>query len=118
MMIADVPQTEVLNSPPVSSIPKSIMRAPPLDPASPTPGHMYLPIPGSSARLKTGQGLAPNTDIGDRFPPDKGNLSEQELDAYFLAYEASIKELEGLLAGQMEKVNRRTLSHLSALGTD
>lgn len=94
------------------------MRAPPLDPANPTPGHAFLPIPAASARLKTGQGLAPHTETADRFPPDASNLSEQDLDAYFLAYEASIKELEGLLTGPMEKVNRRTLSHLSALGTD
>lgn len=53
-----------------------------------------------------------------RFPPDGGNLTEQELDPYFLAYEASIKELEQLLVGPLEKVNRRTLSHLSSLAAD
>ncbi len=53
-----------------------------------------------------------------RFPNDSTNLSEQELDPYFTTYEASIKELETLLAGPMEKVNRRTLSHLSSLATD
>ncbi|KAK1828427.1 mRNA capping enzyme alpha subunit-like protein [Podospora conica] len=110
--------TEVLNSHPVASIPKSIMRAPPLDPANPTPGHAFLPIPAASARLRTGQGQAPHAETADRFPPDASSLSEQELDPYFLAFEASIKELEGLLTGPMEKVNRRTLSHLSALGTD
>ena len=52
------------------------------------------------------------------FPPEGVSLSEQELDPYFSAYEASIKELEALLTGPMEKVNRRTLSHLSSLATD
>jgi hypothetical protein len=33
-------------------------------------------------------------------------------------FEASSKELESLLQGSMEKVNRRTLSHLSSWGTD
>jgi hypothetical protein len=40
------------------------------------------------------------------------------LDTYFISYEASIKELENLLTGPMEKVNRRTLSHLSSLAAD
>ncbi|VZH88308.1 unnamed protein product [Fusarium fujikuroi] len=45
--------SEVLHSHPVSSIPKSILKAPPLDPANPTPAHSYLPIPAASAKLKT-----------------------------------------------------------------
>lgn len=53
-----------------------------------------------------------------RFPPDAHNLTEQELDPYFIAFESSIKELENLLAGPMEKVNRRTLSHLTSLASD
>jgi hypothetical protein len=53
-----------------------------------------------------------------RFPPESATLSEQELDPYFTAFEASIKDLENLLVGPIEKVNRRTLSHLSALGSD
>lgn len=61
------------------------------------------------------RGSAPG--IG-RFPPESSSLSEQELDPYFLSFEASIKELETLLTGPMEKVNRRTLSHLSSLASD
>lgn len=53
-----------------------------------------------------------------RFPPDTTIHSEQDLDPYFVSFEASTKELEQLLTGPMEKVNRRTLSHLSALATD
>ncbi|KAK4188694.1 mRNA capping enzyme alpha subunit-like protein [Podospora australis] len=112
---------EVMNSHPVSSIPKSIMRAPPLDPANPTPGHNHLPIPATSAKLKSGPPSTPTTEPGAvfaRFPPDSGNLSEQELDPYFTGYEASAKDLEALLTGPMEKVNRRTLSHLSNLAMD
>jgi hypothetical protein len=40
------------------------------------------------------------------------------LDPYFVSFESSSKELENLLQGSMEKVNKRTLSHLSALGED
>jgi hypothetical protein len=66
----------------------------------------------SSSSVQTG-----NHIIG-RFPPESSNLSEQELDQYFIAYESSIKELEQLLMGPMEKVNKRTLSHLSSLAVD
>jgi len=53
-----------------------------------------------------------------RFPPDSSQLSEQDLDPYFISFEASIKELEQLLTGPMEKVNRRSLSHFSSLASD
>ncbi|KAL1842407.1 hypothetical protein VTJ49DRAFT_5366 [Mycothermus thermophilus] len=114
---------EVLHSPPLANIPKSIMKAPPLDPANPTPGHEFLPVPGSSAKLKSAPAAPPpdtttNAQVFARFPPDSNNLSEQELDPYFTAFETSIRELEALLMGSMEKVNRRTLSHLSALASD
>ncbi|KAJ9425174.1 mRNA capping enzyme, catalytic domain-containing protein [Fusarium oxysporum] len=118
---------EVLHSHPVSSIPKSILKAPPLDPANPTPAHSYLPIPAASAKLKTVAGTNHDNSSGHiqagphafgRFPPEGHNLGEQELDPYFISYESSIKELEQLLTGPMEKVNRRTLSHLSSLAAD
>lgn len=116
----------MLNSHPVASIPKSVLKAPPLDPANPTAAHHHLPIPSSSAKLKaSGAGNVDNTamtgqgsQVFGRFPPESHHLSEHELDPYFIAYEASIKELESLLTGPMEKVNRRTVSHLSSLASD
>ncbi|KAH7170511.1 hypothetical protein EDB81DRAFT_753021 [Dactylonectria macrodidyma] len=119
--------SEVLHSHPVASIPKSVLKAPPLDTANPSAAHSYLPIPPVSAKLKTIAGPNHDTSSGaiqagphafGRFPPETHNLSEQELDPYFISYEASIKELELLLTGPMEKVNRRTLSHLSSLAAD
>lgn len=122
------------------SIPKSIMKAPPLDTAHPTPAHHYLPVPSSSAKLKsTGNMTAsgtpavpptfaatpstaahtiPGPQVFGRFPPSSQNLSEQDLDPYFANFETSTRDLELLLQGPMEKVNRRTLAHLSALGVD
>lgn len=117
---------EVLHSHPIASIPKSVFKAPPLDPANPTPAHSYLPVPATSAKLKS-QAMGPGVEAAfgtssnpglARFPPENANLSEQELDPYFTSFEQSIKELEQLLAGPMEKVNRRTLSHLSSLASD
>ncbi|KAI0971718.1 hypothetical protein F4678DRAFT_72633 [Xylaria arbuscula] len=124
----NVSWNEVLHSHPLSSIPKSILKAPPLDTANPTPAHAYLQVPSSSAKLKNAANPPP-TPVFDgssaiasqtlrRFPPDDRDLSEHELDPYFIAFESSIKELENALMGPMEKVNRRTLSHLSALATD
>lgn len=120
--------SEVLHSHPISSIPKLVIKAPPLDPANPTPAHSYLPTPSSSAKLKApvNQPPAPVFDstqtiasqVLRRFPPDAHGLTEQELDPYFIAFESSIKELENLLAGPMEKVNRRTLNHLTSLASD
>ncbi|KAJ2904597.1 hypothetical protein MKZ38_007576 [Zalerion maritima] len=117
---------EVIHSAPVSNIPKSIMKAPPLDTANPTPAHEFLPVPSGSAKLKGVNGAAPpnafegspGAQVFRRFPPDSAQLSEHELDPYFVSFEQSIKELEQLLTGPMEKVNRRTVSHLSQLSSD
>lgn len=116
----------MLHSHPIASIPKSVFKAPPLDPANPTQAHSYLPVPAASAKLKS-QAIGPGAEAAfgtssnpglARFPPENANLSEQELDPYFTSFEQSIKELEQLLSGPMEKVNRRTLSHLSSLASD
>lgn len=133
-------KNELLSSPPVSNIPKQVLKAPPLDAANPTQAHNYLPVPSSSAKLKTNSATSssgtptsppnfnaqPSTaahstsgpQIFGRFPPESKSLSEEELDPYFVNFESSSKELESLLQGSMEKMNRRTLSHLVALGDD
>ncbi|RDW65290.1 sorting nexin-like protein-41 [Coleophoma crateriformis] len=134
--------SEVLHSHPISSIPKSTLKAPPLDPANPTPAHAYLPIPASSAKLKGAststvnpQGMpntpsdymaspsaaahtVPGLQVFGRFPPNSEHMSEQDLDPYFINFEAASKDLELLMTGPMEKVNRRTLTHLSSLSSD
>ncbi len=124
----------------MSSVPKNNLKAPPLDPANPTPAHSWLPVPSSSAKLKsastiseTGTPLSPSTysslpsaaahsipgpQIFGRFPPTSQNLSEQELDPYFINFESSTRELEILMQGNIEKVNRRTLEHYAKLSTD
>ena len=131
---------EVLHSHPVAGIPKSNMKAPPLNPSNPTPAHQWLPIPSSSAKLKSQSRTSssgtpssppassvmassaahtiPGPQIFGRFPPPSQNLSEQDLDPYFVNFESSTRELELLLQGNIEKVNRRTLTHLSALSAD
>lgn len=136
----NVSWNEVLHSHPVASIPKNNLKAPPLDPANPSPGHQFLPIPSVNAKLKTTQGTTaagtptassmaasqtssashttPGPQVFGRFPPDSRALGETELDPYFVQFESSSKELETLLQGSMEKVNQRMLSHLFKLGED
>lgn len=132
-------QNEVLHSHPAASIPKQILKAAPLDPANSLPGHAWLPVPALSARLKSVAGptatgmpqsptasstipsAASHTTPGPQFlqfPPTSQNLSEEELDPYFVNFEASSKELENLLQGSMEKSNRRMLNHYASLGED
>lgn len=60
----------------------------------------------------------PGPQVFGRFPPASQTLSEQDLDPYFSNFETSTRELELLLQGNIEKVNRRTLTHLSSLATD
>ncbi|ODH15373.1 sorting nexin-41 [Paracoccidioides brasiliensis] len=121
---------EVLHSHPASSVPKNNLKAPPLDPANPQPAHAWLPVPSSSAKLKFSAAMSPpsldnatssgpgNGSFLSRFPPTSRNLSEEDLDPYFVNYEVSTRELELLLQGNIEKVNRRTLTHLSSLSAD
>ncbi|EED19803.1 autophagy protein Atg20, putative [Talaromyces stipitatus ATCC 10500] len=136
----NVSWSEVLHSHPASSVPKNNLKAPPLDPANPTPAHAWLPVPSSSAKLRSSSGTSatgtpmspseysqtpstaahstPGVQVLGRFPPTSKTLSEQDLDPYFINFEASTRELELLLQGNIEKVNRRTLSHLSSLSAD
>lgn len=135
----NVSWNEVLHSHPAASIPKNNLKAPPLDPANPTQGHSYLPVPSQNAKLRSnssasspgGPGSPPPASIAPsvaahtipqiqyaRFPPSTQDLSENELDPYFSTFEGSSKELETLLTGSMEKVNQRLLRHMYSLGDD
>ena len=133
-------QNEVLHSHPIASIPKSNMKAPPLDPANPTPAHQWLPVPAVSAKLRSKSNASasgtptsppdrsimpsaaahtiPGTQFYGRFPPTSQNLSEAELDPYFSSFESSTRENELLLQSSVERVNRKTLNHLTSLATD
>lgn len=125
--------SEVLHSPPISSIPKHTMKAPPLDPANPTPAHAFLPVPASSAKLKPSSRAAsanqssyndipetPSTHSAGskRSSTVPAGMREAELEACLANFETKIEKLEGILTGPMEKVNRRTLQHLNSLSAD
>ncbi|KAK9368080.1 hypothetical protein V1509DRAFT_624207 [Lipomyces kononenkoae] len=85
---------EVLNSPPLISIPKSILRAPPLDTGNPTPEHAYLPVPSPSARLREGDNME------------------------FQAAEVNAKEYEIIMSSGIERVNKRILKRYGEIAAD
>ena len=133
-------QNEVLHAHPVTSIPRNNLKAPPLNPSAPTPAHQWLPVPSSSAKLRSASRSSsvgtptsppgssmlassaahttPGPQVFGRFPPTSQNLSEQDLDPYFNNFESATRDLELLLEGQIDKVNRRSLTHLSSLSKD
>lgn len=53
-----------------------------------------------------------------KLPPLNEALSEAELDPYFVSFEALSGELETLMQGSMEKVNKRSISHFGAFAED
>lgn len=71
-----------------------------------------------AASPSTAAHTIPGPQVFGRFPPESQHLSEQDLDPYFINFEAATKDLEVLLTGPIERVNRRTLTHLSSLSTD
>lgn len=87
--------SEVLSSPPISNLPKNILRAPPLNPSEPTSAHAFLPIPSSSARVKA---------VSDTVSFDEA--------------ESSAKEYEYVIAGGLEKVNRRIIKRYSDMASE
>nr|POF17145.1 sorting nexin-41 [Quercus suber] len=135
----NVSWNEVLHSYPAANIPKNNLKAPPLDPANPTPGHSHLPVPSQNAKLRSSSSTSfsgtpsspPASSIAPsaaahttpqiqyiRFPSSTQDLSESDLDPYFSSFESSSKDLETLLTGSMEKVNQRLLRHMYSLGDD
>ncbi|KAJ5467839.1 hypothetical protein N7475_005591 [Penicillium sp. IBT 31633x] len=110
----NVSWSEVLSSHPASSVPKNNLKAPPLDPANPTAAHGWLPVPSASAKLKPSSGA--NTSTGAAVSPTSPTEPEQpsfpgtEVLGRFPPSRA--------ISGNIEKVNRRTLSHLSSLSAD
>ncbi|GJJ11248.1 hypothetical protein Clacol_005480 [Clathrus columnatus] len=90
----NVPWSEVLHSPPLSTLPKSILKAPAYNPTD-TSNPAYNALPNTSAAQPL------------RHP-----------DQRFLDSEAFTNKFASHLNGPMEKVSRRTLKRWSELSTD
>ncbi|KAK9477295.1 hypothetical protein V1514DRAFT_334417, partial [Lipomyces japonicus] len=90
----NVSWSEVLVSYPLTSIPKYVLRAPPLKTYDPSPDHAYLPVPSSSTRLK--------------------NDPEPE----FNAAETKAKEYESTMQNGIERVNKRIIKRYGEISAD
>jgi hypothetical protein len=88
--------SEVLVSPPLSDIPKSILQANPLDPANTSAAHSYLPIPSTTT--------IPSKSTGD--------------DVKFNHAENRAREYEAVISTGVEKISKRLIRHLSELGSE
>ncbi|ORY81510.1 hypothetical protein BCR37DRAFT_393367 [Protomyces lactucae-debilis] len=96
----NVSWSEVLTSPPISLLPKNILRAPPNDPASAhdDPAYANLPIPAHTSKAS--------------------KTATDPVSVRLLAVEKNSKEFEGLLASTLEKTNRRTLKRFNDLSVE
>ncbi|KAH3667033.1 hypothetical protein WICMUC_005380 [Wickerhamomyces mucosus] len=88
---------ELLNSPPLSQLPKNSLQSDPIDPVNnSTAAHSYLPIPTNSVVLV-------------RNSPD---------DKYFENIENQAREYEGVISGGIEKGNKRLSKHWFDLSSE
>jgi hypothetical protein len=86
---------EILHSPPVTLLPKNMLRASPRDPTDVSLADMYnaLPIPGASSSL-------------------------QDPDQRFIDSETFTSKFSTHLSGSLEKINRRLMKRWTDLGAD
>jgi hypothetical protein len=86
---------EIMHSPPVTLLPKNILRASSKDPTDTSMADMYnaLPIPGSSSSLQD---------------PDQRFIDSETFTSKFSAH----------LSGSLEKINRRLMKRWTELGAD
>ena len=97
-LTGDASWNEVLHSPPISLLPKNILKAPPVDPATAADDQRYMGmlLPKPSGKLRV---------------PD-------EEDRYFTEMEAAAKEYEQVIGAGLEKVVRRLIKRYSELSKE
>ncbi|KAG5361404.1 Sorting nexin-41 [Yarrowia sp. C11] len=94
--------SEVLNSPPVSTLPRYSLRAPPVDPSNNvTEAHSYLPIPSANGVVR-----------------NRSGDEEGKQEAFFADAEKTAKEYEAVIGGGLEKVARRILKRYTDIAGD
>ena len=102
----NLPWSEVVNSPPVTLLPKNILKASARTPADPSTSALYSSLPGPST-TSSASGSASG------FGP-----ALQEPDQRFLDSELFTNKFSNHLSGSMEKVNRRLMKRWSELSAD
>ena len=102
----NLPWSEVINTPPVTLLPKNILKASARTPADPSTSALYSSLPGPST-TSSASGSASG------FGP-----ALQEPDQRFLDSEIFTNKFSSHLSGSMEKVNRRLMKRWSELSAD
>ncbi|QSL65177.1 hypothetical protein MERGE_002482 [Pneumocystis wakefieldiae] len=91
----DISWSQILGSPPISLLPRSILMAPPLNPCSPVNSAIYqcLPIPPSGAKLS--------------------NIHNRD-EIQFVEIERKIKDLQQFIGNDLVKINKSIIKHYEA----
>lgn len=100
---------DLMQSEYVLKLPPSPLQAPPLDPASASPAHAYLPLPNGSLSLSRKPKASPAKTINCAQVDDSNSLNESELNA---------KEYERVIGSGLDKKARKIIKHFSALATE
>lgn len=102
----NLPWSEVLHAPPVTLLPKNVLKASARTPADPSSSALYAALPGpSSTSSATGS-------------PSGYGPALQEPDQRFLDSEIFTTKFSGHLVNSLEKVNRRTMKRWAELSAD
>lgn len=101
----NVPWPEVLHAPPVTLLPKNVLKASARTPADPSTSALYTSLPGPSSGSATGSASGYGQAL-------------QEPDQRFLDSEVFTNKFSAHLSGHMEKVNRRLMKRWSELSGD
>jgi hypothetical protein len=102
----NLPWSEVLHAPPVTLLPKNVLKASARSPADPSSSALYAALPGpSSTSSATGS-------------PSGYGPALQEPDQRFLDSEIFTTKFSGHIQNSLEKVNRRTMKRWSELSAD
>lgn len=99
---------EVLQSERVTSLPRSSLQAPPVDPASASPAHGFLPIPSNGASLRPSVSPQPRSRQGSEDPSDEESGAHPET-------ESAAKEYESVIGNGLEKRARKINKHYATL---
>ena len=102
----NLPWSEVLHAPPVTLLPKNILKASARTPADPATSALYSSLPGPSGTSASG---GSSSGYGPQL---------QEPDQRFLDSELFTNKFSAHLSGSMEKINRRTMKRWSELSAD
>lgn len=103
----NVPWSEVLHTPPVTLLPKNILKASARTPADPSTSALYAHLPGPSSATASAAGSA--SGYGQAL---------QNPDQRFLDSELFTNRFSAHISGSMEKINRRLMKRWSELSAD